>query len=152
MYCTINVNWCASNFEEVVMTACFAEEPAEGCEAVEDMFEGVEERFEEMFGDLDDADLGSHWESGAYGSEWGSEWDSEWESGEGSGYGSGEGSGYGSDVDSGDDYGTTYYEEFCEAYGCDVVGSSDDYGSVYGSDFDYGTVEDYSDYGTVDFA
>lgn len=150
MYCTIMEDWCAPNFEELVMTACFADEPAEGCDAVEAMFEGVEARFEEMFGDLEDAGLGSHWETdeGMYGSEWGSEWDSEWESESGS---SGSGSS-GSDSDSGDDYGTTYYEEFCEDYGCDVVGSSDDYGSVYGSDFDYGTVEDYSDYGTVDFA
>ena len=119
------------------MTACFADEPAEGCDAIDRMFDGLDARFTEMFGDLSEGS---------------------WLSGEGSGYGSDaewsewdEGSGYGSDADSGEDYGTTDMEEWCEVYGCDA---GSDYGSYgdYGDYGDYGTVDDDSDYGTVDFA
>ena len=135
IFCTINEDWCASNFEEVVMEACWADEPAEGCDAIDRMFDGLDARFEEMFGDLSEGSwLDSEAGSGGSGAEW-----SEWESGEGSGYGSGEGSGYGSDADSGDDYGTTDMEEWCAAYGCDT----EDYG-------DYGNTSDYGDYGTTD--
>jgi hypothetical protein len=106
MYCTIAESWCASNFDELVMEACWADEPAEGCDAIDRMFDGLDARFEEMEGEI---------------------------SSEGSWLGSGAGSV--SDADSGDDYGdygTTDIEEYCAAYGCDT----DDYGDYGTTDME----------------
>jgi hypothetical protein len=134
MYCTIAESWCASNFDELVMEACWADEPAEGCDAIDRMFDGLDARFEEMEGEI--SSEGSWLESGA-----GSVSDSGDDYGD---YGTTDieeyCAAYGCDTDDYGDYGTTDMEEFCAAYGCDTEG--------YGSYGDAG--DDYGDYGTTD--